>query len=107
MSRSTRRPYAAITGTDSAKDDKRLANRGVRRAQNHALRTAQDYENLILPHRLECAWNDVWVWSRDGGKSLHFPPSREKHAHWHWATPDMLEKWYQQDLRYYRSLLRK
>jgi hypothetical protein len=53
MSRSYRRPYAAITGLASAKDDKRMAHRGVRRKQNLALKTSTDYENLPLPHRLE------------------------------------------------------
>jgi len=38
MSRSYRRPYAAITGTASAKDDKRMAQRGIRRKQNLTLK---------------------------------------------------------------------
>ena len=66
MSRSYRRPYAAITGTASAKDDKRMAHRGVRRQQNLALKISTDYENLLLPHRLECAWNNTYSWGRDG-----------------------------------------
>jgi hypothetical protein len=66
MSRSTRRPYAAITGTSSAKSDKRFANRGVRRAHNRNLKCCTDLENLLLPHRLECSWNEVWIWGRDG-----------------------------------------
>ncbi|MFZ0303949.1 MAG: hypothetical protein WAL75_14765 [Terracidiphilus sp.] len=69
MSRSWRRPYAAITGTASAKDDKRLAHRGVRRKQNLALKTCADYENLLLPHPLECPWNNNYCWDRDGGQS--------------------------------------
>ena len=60
MSRSYRRPYAAITGLASAKDDKRMAHRGVRRKQNLALKNSIDYENLLLPHRLECAWNNTY-----------------------------------------------
>ena len=78
MSRSYRRPYAAITGLASAKDDKRLANRGVRRKQILALKTCPDYENLLLPHRLECHWNDTYGWGRDGAQcylgSLHNSP---------------------------------
>jgi hypothetical protein len=68
MSRSYRRPYAAITGTASAKDDKRLAHRGVRRKQNLALKICADYENLLLPHPLECHWNDTYNWGRDGAQ---------------------------------------
>ena len=68
MSRSTRRPYAAITGTASAKDDKRIAQRGVRRKQNLALKICADYEEFLAPHRLECAWNNTWCWGRDGAQ---------------------------------------
>jgi hypothetical protein len=42
MSRSYRRPFAAITGTASANDDKRLVHRGVGRKQNLALKTCTD-----------------------------------------------------------------
>jgi hypothetical protein len=62
MSRSYRRPFAAITGLASAKSDKQMAHRGVRRKQNHALKTCADYENLLPPHRLECHWNDTYCW---------------------------------------------
>jgi len=68
MSRSTRRPYAAITGTASAKSDKQMAHRGVRRKQNPALKTCTDYENLLLPHALECHWNNTYNWGRDGAQ---------------------------------------
>jgi hypothetical protein len=44
----------------SAKDDKRMAHRGIRRKQNLALNTSIDYENLRLPRRLECAWNNTY-----------------------------------------------
>jgi hypothetical protein len=66
MSRSTRRPYMAVTGNSSAKSDKRLANKGVRRAHKASLKTCTDFENFLLPHRLECHWNEVYGWSRDG-----------------------------------------
>jgi len=62
MSRSFRRPYAAITGTASAKSDKQLAHRGVRRKQNLTIKTCLDFENLLLPHVLECPWNNTWSW---------------------------------------------
>jgi hypothetical protein len=68
MSRFTRRPYAAITGTASAKDDKCMAHRGVRRKQNLALKSCTDYEDFLAPHRLECAWNNTWCWGRDGAQ---------------------------------------
>jgi hypothetical protein len=68
MSRSYRRPYAAITGLASAKSDKQMAHRGVRRKQNLALKTCADYENLLLPHWLECHWNDTYNWGRDGAQ---------------------------------------
>jgi trans-aconitate methyltransferase len=70
MSRSYRRPFAAITGLASAKWDKQMAHRGVRRKQNHALNTCVDYVNLLLPHRLECHWNDIYNWGRDGAQSF-------------------------------------
>ena len=68
MSRSYRRPYAAITGLASAKSDKQLAHRGVRRKQNHALKICTDYESVLLPHPLECHWNDTYNWGRDGAQ---------------------------------------
>lgn len=107
MSRSYRKPYAAVTGTKSAKDDKRLAHRGVRRAQNLALKMLQDAETFLVPHKLECAWNNTYSWGRDGSQYLHFPPIHSRSMGWHWARPEKLEEWYQWDLRYYRRLLRK
>ena len=71
MSRSTRRPYAAITGAPSAKDDKRWAHRSARRKQDLALKTCTDYDSLLIPHRLECAWNNPWCWDRDGAQSYY------------------------------------
>jgi hypothetical protein len=68
MSRSYRRPFAAITGLASAKSDKQLAHRGVRRKQDLLLKTCIDYENLLLPHRLECPWNNNYCWGRDGAQ---------------------------------------
>ncbi len=92
MSRSYRRPFAAVTGVASAKDDKRLAHRGVRRKQNLALKISLDYETLLLPHPLECPWNNPWVWSRDGAQHdlSHLRHATDEHT-----------------LRYYRKLQRK
>jgi hypothetical protein len=66
MSRSYRRPFAAITGVASAKRDKQLAHRGVRRKHNLALKACLDYESLLLPHAFECSWNNTYCWGRDG-----------------------------------------
>jgi hypothetical protein len=68
MSRSYRRPFAAITGSASAKSDKQMAHRGIRRKQNLALKTCTDYGNLLLPHTLECHWNNTYCWGRDGAQ---------------------------------------
>jgi hypothetical protein len=103
MSRSIRRPYAACTGTNSAKGDKRQAHRGERRAQNLALRTTQDYDNLVLPDRRVCTWGNVWNWGRDGRQHLHFPPDRNRGAQGSYFD----EQWFQWQLEYYRGLLRK
>lgn len=92
MSRSTRGPYAAVTGAASAKRDKRLANRGVRRKQNLALKTCNNHEDFLPPHPLECAWNNTWCWDRDGGQCYH---GSIRHS---------ADEW---DRKYYRKLLRK
>jgi hypothetical protein len=68
MSRSYRKPYSAITGVSSAKSDKRLAARGVRRRQNQWLKTLEDFDTALVPHRYECHWNDTWCWKRDGSQ---------------------------------------
>lgn len=68
MSRSYRRPFVAVNGIVSAKEDKQLAHRGVRRKQNLAIKTCLDYEHLFLPHELECAWNNTYCWGRDGAQ---------------------------------------
>jgi hypothetical protein len=92
MSRSYRRPFAAITGLASAKSDKQMAHRGVRRKQNHALKTCADYENLLPPHRLECHWNDTWCWGRDGAQCYLGSMRYAQDAH---------------SQKYYRRMLRK
>jgi hypothetical protein len=92
MSRSYRRPFAAITDLASAKWDKQMAHCGVRREQNLALKTCADYVDFLAPHRLECAWNNTYAWGRDGAQCYNSP-------------------WFESDdefgLRYYRKLLRK
>ena len=91
MSRSYRRPFAAITGLASAKDDKRMAHRGVRRKQNLALKTCADFESFLLPHVLECHWNNNYCWGRDGGQ-----------CYLGWmcnSCEDDFREWYQKVLR--------
>jgi hypothetical protein len=92
MSRSYRRPFAAITGLASAKTDKQLAHRGVRRKQNSALKICPDYDDLLLPHFLECPWNNTWCWGRDGAQTYNGRPL---------DSDDECSR------KYYRKLLRK
>jgi hypothetical protein len=92
MSRSTRRPYAAITGLSSAKWDKQMAHRGVRRKQSLLLKTCADHENLLLPHRFECPWNNTWCWGRDGAQNY---------------LGSMRDSQDDYSQRYYRKILRK
>ena len=91
MSRSYRRPYSAITGLASAKWDKQMAHRGVRRKQNLALKTCLDYENFLPPHRLECHWNDTYNWGRDGAQ-CYFGWMRS-------SAEEYFNRWYQRVLR--------
>jgi hypothetical protein len=92
MSRSYRRPFAAITGLASAKWDKQLAHRGVRRKQN----LAQNLHRLrrICFSRIasNVHWNDTYNWGRDGAQCYHSCP------------PDSEDEYYR---NYYRKLLRK
>lgn len=81
MSHSYRRPYAAVTGVRSAKQDKIMANRGVRRAQNLATKRMLHDEDVLMPHRLECAWNDVYCWGRDGSQFWQVPDARQWSSH--------------------------
>ena len=101
MSRSYRRPYAAITGTKSAKQDKLIARRAVRRMENQRIRNCQDFEMLMMPDRLDCAFNDTWSWGRDGKQFLHFPPEPLK------TNSEFDVWWFEYQTRYYARLLRK
>ncbi len=91
MSRSYRRPFAAITGLASAKNDKQLAHRGVRRKQNFALKTCLDYDTLLVPHRLECHWNNTYNWACDDSQG---------YVGYYRNSPDEYDrKFYQKTLR--------
>ena len=73
MSRSYRKPYTAFTGNKSAHADKKIAARGLRRRQNQWLYTTSDLQEGLIPHRLECAFNNTCDWGRDGRQHLVFP----------------------------------
>ena len=66
MGKSYRRPYCAVTGIRSAAHDKMVARRCWRRAQNQAIRDCKDWEELVMPKRLEASFNEVYGWVRDG-----------------------------------------
>jgi hypothetical protein len=104
MSRSYRQPACAITGTSSAKQDKIHAHRGHRAAQKQALRECVDWDELLMPHRLECAGNETYSWGRDGKQSLQFPPTLSQY--W-FRNPEIAEEYYQDQLKWYQKLHRK
>jgi hypothetical protein len=102
MSRSYRKPFAAITGTVSAKDDKIRAARGARRTQDGYLRKVLQgdlLDQFLLPHRLECSWNEVYSWTRDGKQRLQFPAPRP-------GPPDRMRR-AERAYRYWLKLRRK
>jgi hypothetical protein len=72
MSRSFKhQPFMAVCGNGSAKQDKVMAHRGVRRTQKAYIRSTFEYEDFLLPHRLECPWNETYSWGRDGHQTWH------------------------------------
>lgn len=89
MSRSRRRPYSAVCGPDSANQDKTRARRGVRRKQELWLKTLADYDSALAPHKYECAWNNTYCWSRDGGKSPQLPSQVD----WEWHQEVLQGLW--------------
>ena len=89
MSRSYRKPYCAVTGCSSAKEDKQRGARGVRRAQDQWLRKLEDHDSALAPHRLECTWNNVWCWDRDGKQRLQLPSAND------WEVYCGTSRWYE------------
>lgn len=77
MSRSFKhQPFMAICGGNSAKQDKQFAHRGERRAHHAAIHKEMlegDFENFLIPDRLECAANEVYSWNRDGNQMYWSP----------------------------------
>jgi hypothetical protein len=96
----------SVCGGDSAKYDKQLASRGMRRRQNQALRTADDFEEFVIPHRYECSHNHVWCWGRDGRQVWQALTSRDWARHLYWVERgwDKLEEW---PPKYYLKMMRK
>lgn len=104
MSKSYRKPYSAITGVRSAAHDKMVARRCWRRAQEQAIRDCKDWEELVMPKRLEASFNDVWSWGRDGKQTLQYPPTFREFWPWNYCTA---EEHYQRQLRWYQRIQRK
>ena len=94
MSRSTRKPYYTWTSArNSAHADKTQAARGVRRAQEQAIRDCKDWEELVLPQRRECRWNNVYQWKRDGRQRPHRRDHNDFNPFWltHYGTKNEAE----------------
>jgi hypothetical protein len=71
MTRSRKKtPISGITAARSEKQDKRLANRRVRRAVKQVLATSVDVH--VLPHRRELT--NPWTMAKDG--KMWFNPDR-------------------------------
>ena len=104
MGKSYRKPYSAITGVKSAKHDKMVARRCWRRAQEQALRDCKDWEELVIPKRLEASFNEVYSWGRDGGQSYQSKPTLDRHWQWTFMTA---EEWYERSMKYWLRLHRK
>ena len=81
MSRSYRRPFASVCGKVSAKQDKQMAHRGVRRVQNRIARLMAENPDLMMPHFRSCPWNNPYSWTRDGGKRPQWPDARDWSNH--------------------------
>jgi hypothetical protein len=116
MSRSTRKPYAAITGVRSAADDKKVARRCFRRTQNSAIRKfkGEDWDEFLIPVRYEASFNDVWGWGRDGNQTLHDAPVLDWNIYAYnygcWTEEELIWshlKRFERLVRYYERLKRK
>lgn len=108
MSKSYRRPYSAVCGSDSAAWDKYFAHRGVRRSQKLALKMCSDWDEFLIPHKYECSHNEVYGWSRDGNQTYRFPPHEGDYFTdcLHYGE-EQARKYFQQSLEWYERLKRK
>lgn len=99
MSKSYRKPYAPVTGVRSAAHDKMVARRCWRRAQEQAIRDCRDWEELVIPKRLEASFNDVWSWGRDGNQILQSRSSQYNNPFSYVCSPtwmtteEIMERW--------------
>lgn len=116
MSRSYRRPYTAICGNESAKRDKVMAHRGVRRAHKAYLKfNWAEEDDFLMPHKRECHWNNVYSWVRDGKqflpRELRKPGSQPNWWGWYNQcsryTQADIDKRLADDAEYLRRLYRK
>src|SRR5271165_5382538 len=105
MSKSYRKPYAAVTGVRSAHEDKTHAARSLRRTQNGAIRAFkfEDWDEFILPVRIECTGNDVCGWGRDG----HQYPVRPPHESLQFSDCEFDRWWFDYKTRWFRKCSRK
>lgn len=82
MGKSYRKPYGTYCSIkSSARHDKQLAARGLRRRQNAWLHEHWDDEDGLIPHRYECAHNEVYDWTRDGTQFLFQLTGRDWNRH--------------------------
>lgn len=110
-----KRPFIAICGSGSAKQDKLIAHRAERRAVTGVLHQAvkfAEFDEVIVPLRRECAHNDVWGWSRDGNQRYCGLDARnwEKYVAatsqpWSWWYGD--EHYSQWPPKWYQDMMRK
>lgn len=78
MSRSYRKPfiYWCKGIRESHQQDKTLASRCFRRMANSQLRSCEDWDEFLYPHRYEASHNDRWGWVGDGDARLFSEPSQ-------------------------------
>lgn len=69
MSRSFKKQPFDYICCGRATKDRRRSNRGTRRTQNRYIRNHFSDEEFLLPHPLECPWNEKYSWDSDGDKS--------------------------------------
>ena len=96
MSRSFKhKPFMAVTGNYSAHDDKTRASKGVRRTCKRILHVAlkSGEVDVLLPHRLECTWNNTYSWGRDGHQTYQVPDDWDWQQHY-LSTFDPTDVWF-------------
>ena len=109
MSRSYRQPFQAITGSQSAKQDKIRAHRGERRLLKRAIKAAErrGFDDFLLPHKFEAYWNNNYKWDRDGRQIYVMQPQHSRSDLTRAFDPQHYEEWLKEEQERYRRLLRK